>query len=94
MSRVRRPIAAPSSAGITTVELRRLDVDGRRFAVVLHCHLEAEHWHGRLLFTTADRVWSETSDEFHGGSVADVLIQALSLPEPALTRRVRRVISG
>ena len=83
-----RPGGAPDS-----VDIRRLDVDGRPVRVMVQCWAEEGQWRGRLLFIAADgRTWMEGVSSITGRSALDVLSQALTIPDRALTGRLRNAM--
>ena len=72
-----------------------LPFEGHPFRVLLRCRSEALAWHGRLIFIDPQgRTRSEPIEAFHGGSVADVLSQALALSDRSLARRLRQALSN
>lgn len=84
---------APGRSG-EAVNLRKLDVDGSPWRVLLQCWDDTTRWHGRLLFIApSGRLWVDTVEPFHGDSQEDVLFQALALPEDTLACRLRELIS-
>ena len=80
----------PQVTGSGALTVRRLEVDGRAWRVVLECWSVAERWYGRLLFLgPAGRKCADTVQPFKGGSPDEVLGQARSVSERALQDRVR-----
>jgi hypothetical protein len=73
------------------VDIRRLEIDGQPWKVMVQCWAEEGRWLGRLLFVGPDgraRIEEETSIE--GGSALEVLSTALAIPERTLAGRLRR----
>lgn len=81
--------AAPSA-----MRIRRLQVDGRSWSVMLQCWHRAETWYGKLLFVgpTGQRREDEVA-VLNGLSPDDLLGQARALPEGMLAGRVRDLIT-
>lgn len=75
------------------VDIRRLDVDGAPWKVMVQCWAEDGRWVGRFLFVGPDgRSCMEEGSSLEGGSAIEVLSSALSVPEQALAGRLRRAI--
>ncbi|MFW6078294.1 MAG: hypothetical protein ACODAE_01650, partial [Gemmatimonadota bacterium] len=92
-----RASASPIAEGplARAIDLRRLEVDGRRWRVLLQTWCDAQRWYGRLLFTgPSGKLWADRGRTFTGSSPLDVLGQALSLSDGMLTSRLRDVTSS
>lgn len=77
------------------IDLRRIDVDGRQWQVLLQTWCDSKRWYGRLLFAgPSGKLWPDRSETFSGSSPLDVLGQVLALPDGVLTSRLRDVISS
>lgn len=77
------------------IDLRKLEVDGQRWRVMLETWCDAGGWYGRLLFGgPSGRLWTDRQEVFRGPSPLDVLGQALSLSDRVLVHRVRDVTSN
>ena len=77
----------------SALSVRRLDVDGRAWRVMLECWNVAERWYGRLLFVgPAGRRCADTVQPFKGESPDEVLGLARSVSERALQERVRTLM--
>jgi hypothetical protein len=75
------------------VDIRRLQIDGRTWTVMIQCWAEGGQWKGRLLFVGPDGQYHrEERSSIHGDSALEVLAGALSIPDKALAGRIRRVI--
>lgn len=92
--RRRQSIAiAPGQSG-EAVNLRKLEVDGSAWRVLLQCWCDADQWYGRLLFIApSGRLWVDTMEPFSGATPHDVMVQALALPDRTLACRLRELIS-
>ena len=77
----------------SALNVRRLEVDGRAWRVMLECWNVSERWYGRLLFVgPAGRRCADTVQPFKGESPDEVLGQARSVSERALQERVRTLL--
>lgn len=89
--------SAPERPGLPTgeaVELRRIEVEGRAWRVLVECWCDAGLWYGRLLFMEpTGRRWADPARAFSGRSRRDVLDQAFALPDRLLACRLREAIS-
>lgn len=86
---------SPQRSAGRAIDLRKLEVDGRRWRVLLETWCDTDGWYGRLLFSApSGRLWADRSEVFRGPSPLDVLGQALSLPDQVLTCRLRDVLSS
>jgi hypothetical protein len=75
------------------VDIRRLEIDGHRWKVMVQCWSEGERWVGRLLFVGPNgQSCIDESTSLEGDSALEVLSSALSIPEQALAGRIRRAI--
>jgi hypothetical protein len=74
------------------VDLRRIDVDGDAWRVMVECWAEGGRWLARLVFVApGGRTWrGERSIE--GQSPFEVLSRAMSLPEQQMAGRLRRAV--
>jgi hypothetical protein len=89
-----RPAPPPVREHREAVELRKLEVDGCAWRVLVECWYEAGHWHGRLLFAApSGQLWPDPARTFTGRSRRDVLDQVLALPDRLLACRLREAIS-
>ncbi|MFP4623592.1 MAG: hypothetical protein ACOCVZ_08225 [Gemmatimonadota bacterium] len=84
---------APASAGSADrVDLRRVDVDGDAWRVMVECWEERGRWLARLLFVApGGQVWLDEGS-MEGDSALEVITQAFALPEKTLTGRLRRTV--
>ena len=74
------------------LEVRRIDVDGSVWRVLLQGWMEGDRWVGRLLFVEpGGRVWRERN-ALEYASVEALLGRVLTLPDDALAGRLRRAI--
>lgn len=82
----------PSDGGSSDgLALRRIDLDGDDWRVLLEAWNEAGQWHGRLRFVSPQgRSWAEDAASLRGSSALDVLTQALGLSDRSLAGRIRR----
>lgn len=88
-----RPRTGGQSDGPDRVDIRRLEIDGRSWKVMVQCWAEGGRWVGRLLFVGPDgRACTDEDSTLEGGSAIDVLSTALSIPEQTLAGRIRRAI--
>ena len=72
----------------------RLEVDGEFWRVLLQCWHEEGRWYGQLLFNApSGRILADPQQQFTGGSLNDLLGQALDISERVLANRVRQVAS-
>ncbi|HEX2166222.1 MAG TPA: hypothetical protein VHG09_03190 [Longimicrobiales bacterium] len=77
-----------------TLDVRSLDVDGAPWRVMLQCWGNTGVFYGRLVFVgPSGRLWLDAVESFSGSNQSDVLGQALSLPEPLLESRLRRLVT-
>lgn len=84
---------APRRHAPDSVDIRRLDVDGRAVRVMVQCWAERGEWRGRLLFIAPDgRTWMEGASSITGRSALEVLSQALTIPDRTLTGRLRNAM--
>jgi hypothetical protein len=94
--RDRRPRPASPSARESArdrVDIRRLEIDGSPWQVMVQCWAEEGRWVGRFLFVGPDgRACMEEGFSLEGGSAIEVLSSALSVPEKTLAGRLRRAI--
>lgn len=75
------------------MDIRRLDIDGHSWKVMVQCWAEGGRWVGRLLFVGPDgRACTDDDSTLQGGSAIEVLSTALSIPEQTLAGRIRRAI--
>jgi hypothetical protein len=75
------------------VDIRRLEIDGHRWKVMVQCWSEGDRWVGRLLFVGPNgQSCLDESSSLEGDSALEVLSSALSIPEQALAGRIRRAI--
>lgn len=96
------PAPAPASdvptAGVPatqTLDVRSLHVDGTAWRVMLQCWTTTGLFYGRLVFVgPTGRLWLDAVEPFSGVDKHQVLGEAMSLPEPLLQRRLRRLVSG
>jgi hypothetical protein len=99
----RAPVPARQAGGRTPtlrdqaaadhVDIRRLDIDGRPWKVMVQCWAEEGRWIGRLLFIGPDgHARMEEQCSIEGGSALEVLSSALSIPDQTLAGRIRRAI--
>lgn len=90
-----RQSAAPAAAGAEgAIDLRRIEVDGRRWRVLVQCWSRGDRWYGRLLFISpSGRMLADSMEPLSGISRHDVLGQALALPDALIAGRLRAVIS-
>jgi hypothetical protein len=80
--------AAPDS-----LDIRRLQIDGRPWKVLVQCWHEEGRWIGRLLFMGPDgQAHAEDTCSLEGSTAIEVLSHALSMPERTLAGRIRRAI--
>ncbi len=98
-ARVRRESPAPTRRRVAPdrspdrVDIRRLDIDGHSWKVMVQCWAEGGRWVGRLLFVGPDgRACTDDDSTLQGGSAIEVLSTALSIPEQTLAGRIRRAI--
>lgn len=90
-----RPPRDPARASTQTLDVRSLHVDGTAWRVMLQCWTTTGLFYGRLVFVgPTGRLWLDAVEPFSGADEHQVLGQALSLPEPLLQRRLRRLVSG
>jgi hypothetical protein len=81
-----RPIR-PGGLGI-----RRVEIDGDDWQVQVQCWAEGHAWRGRLIFVgPGGRSWCEHEPQLSGRTAIEVLSRALSVPEPALVGRIKKV---
>lgn len=94
--RPRPPARSPRSArepARDRVDIRRLEIDGSPWQVMVQCWAEEGRWVGRFLFVGPDgRACMEEGFSLEGGSAIEVLSSALSVPEKTLAGRLRRAI--
>jgi hypothetical protein len=98
-ARLRRAAPIPSRAvrgadrPADHVDIRRLEIDGRTWKVMIQCWAEGGRWLGRLLFVGPDgQSHGEAGSSIEGDSAIEVLSGALSIPDQALAGRIRRAI--
>jgi hypothetical protein len=78
--------------GGATIELRRLEVDGRPWRVLMRCWCDSERWYGQLFFSAASgRLLEDSNGPLSGASPDEILSQAQRLPDASLTCRVREL---
>jgi hypothetical protein len=88
-----RAPATRDQAAADHVDIRRLDIDGRPWKVMVQCWAEEGRWIGRLLFIGPDgSARMEEQCSIEGGSALEVLSSALSIPDQTLAGRIRRAI--
>jgi hypothetical protein len=99
VARLRRSVHPPSRVTSSReqtrdqVDIRRLEIDGRTWKVMIQCWAEGGHWLGRLLFVGPDgQSHKEEQSSIQGDSALEVLAGALSIPDKALAGRIRRAI--
>ncbi|MEX1183932.1 MAG: hypothetical protein WEF86_11920 [Gemmatimonadota bacterium] len=97
--RTARPGTAPAAKGALrvtqTLDLRSLDLDGSAWRVMLQCWTKTGLVYGRLVFIgPSGRLWLDAVEAFSGSDQQEVLGQALSLPEPLLQKRLRRLVAS
>jgi hypothetical protein len=91
--RGRRAPVLRDEAAADHVDIRRLDIDGRPWKVMVQCWAEEGRWIGRLLFIGPDgHARMEEHCSIEGGSALEVLSSALSIPDQTLAGRIRRAI--
>jgi hypothetical protein len=89
----RRAPTLRDQAAADHVDIRRLDIDGRPWKVMVQCWAEEGRWIGRLLFIGPDgHARMEEQSSIEGGSALEVLSSALSIPDQTLAGRIRRAI--
>jgi hypothetical protein len=87
------PAHLDASREADRVDVRRIEVDGAPWRVMVQCWAADGQWQGRLLFIGATgQAWLEAESSFRGGSAIEVLTSALAVPERALAGRLRRAI--
>lgn len=80
--------------GCRTEALRRLQVGGERWQVLLQCWHEDDLYYGRLLFVgPAGRTWTDGVQPFTGATRSDVRTQAGGLSDGLLTYKLRELAS-
>jgi hypothetical protein len=85
-----RPALAPTQ----TLTVRALDVDGAPWRVMLQCWNTTGLYYGRFVFVApSGRLWLGAVEPFSGESEREVLVQARSLPDGQLERRLRQLVS-
>lgn len=90
---VRRSRGERETQGTDRVDIRRLDIDGHSWKVMVQCWAEGGRWVGRLLFIGPDgRACTDDDSSLEGRSAIEVLSCALSIPEQTLAGRIRRAI--
>lgn len=83
---------APRATG--TVALRNIEVDGCSWHVLLQCWSDPAGWHGRLVFREpTGRMWTDAGRPINGQSRLEVVGQAKSLSDRALSGRLRSTTS-
>lgn len=88
-----RRLAAPSpGARSDRLDLRRLEVDGDAWRVLMECWEENGRWLARLVFVApGGQVWLDERS-LEGASALEVISEAYSMPEKTLTGRLRRAV--
>lgn len=80
--------------GCRTEALRRLQVGGERWQVLLQCWHEDDLYYGRLLFVgPAGRTWTDAVRPFTGATRSEVRTQAGGLSDGLLTYKLRELAS-
>ena len=75
---------------VAALSVRRLEVDGRPWRVLLQLWPASQRWRGRLLFVgPAGQRCADNIQALDGGSPDDLLGQARAVPERTLAGRVR-----
>jgi hypothetical protein len=88
-----RPRRAARAEPTQTLDVRLLTVDGAPWRVMLQCWAATGLFYGRLIFVApSGRLWLDAVEAFSGNDEHEVLGQALSLPEPLLASRLRRLV--
>jgi hypothetical protein len=89
-------LSAPAVAGAGRVlDLRSLRLDGRTWRVQLQCWQDTRQCYGRLVFIdVGGRPWPDARQAFAAPTQLEVLGQALSIPDLALTSRLRQLITA
>ena len=84
------PAPAEDDEPVAALSVRRLEVDGRPWRVLLQLWPSAERWRGRLLFVgpTGQRC-ADALQPLDGSSPDELLGQARALPDVTLVGRVR-----
>jgi len=87
------PVSVPRPS-TQTLDVRSVTVDGKPFRVMLQCWTRSGGFFGRFVFVgPSGRLWLDAVEAFNGNNETEVLGQALSLPEPLLQHRLRRLVS-
>jgi hypothetical protein len=77
-----------------TLDVCLLSVDGADWRVMLQCWGNTGLYYGRLVFVgPSGRLWLDAVESFSGSDELEVLDQALSLPQPLLANRLRRLVT-
>lgn len=78
-----------------TESVRTLELNGRRWNVMLESWRERDRCYGRLLFVgPSGKQWREPMPEFSADTAGEVLVQAQSLSDRLLAYKLMEVISG
>ncbi|HUP90059.1 MAG TPA: hypothetical protein VM100_11930 [Longimicrobiales bacterium] len=81
--------------GRRTQQLRKLEIGGREWRVMLESWRERGRCFGRLNFIgPSGKLWSDPLPAFNAPTQHEVLSQALALSDRLLAYRLREVISG
>ncbi len=87
------PPATSPTTGADQVDIRRLEIDGRQWKVLVQCWSRGDRWVGRLLFVGPDgQALAEEDSSLEGGSAIEILSSALAIPEQTLAGLIRRTI--
>jgi hypothetical protein len=99
VARLRRDVSVSPATALgpdrTTdrIDIRRLQIDGRTWKVMIECWSQDGRWLGRLMFVGPDgQSHGEEGSSLVGDSALEVLSGALSIPDQALAGRLRRAI--
>lgn len=75
------------------LDLREIEIDGHRWAIVLECWTASRRWCGRLIFVApTGRAWPDAGHFFRGDSPLEVVGQALSLSDLHMAGRLRNSV--
>jgi hypothetical protein len=78
------------TGGQEHVDVRRLEIDGQPWRVMVQCWAEQGRWVGRLLFVGPDgRTCMEEGASLEGDTAMAVLSEALCMPDASLAGRLR-----